>query len=211
MLRCVIIAAADIGNYEYLKSLIRREDFIVYCDGGLRHMDGIGRKPDLIVGDFDSHADPHMDIETIVLPREKDDTDTVYATKTALNRGYREFLLLGVLGGRMDHGLGNIQLLTMLKKRGAVASIVDDCSEMEIITDGEKAYVEDKYRYFSLISLSDITAGVNITNSKYNLENGTFTNEFPIGISNEVLKGGAACISVEKGTLLLIKIYSEQY
>lgn len=53
-------------------------------------------KPGLIVGDFDSHENPHLDVETIVLPCEKDDTDTVFAVKEAMKRGYTDFLLIDV-------------------------------------------------------------------------------------------------------------------
>ena len=63
-------------------------------------------KPTLIVGDFDSHCNPHLDVETIVLPCEKDDTDTVFAVKTMVQRGYDDFLLIGVIGADV-HAVGN--------------------------------------------------------------------------------------------------------
>lgn len=62
-------------------------------------MEPLGLRPGLVVDDFDSHPDPHLPVETITLPCEKDDTDTVYAVKESLRRGYREFLLLGAAGG----------------------------------------------------------------------------------------------------------------
>ena len=86
MKRCVVVGGADIGSYEYVRSLLSEEDFFVFCDSGLKHMDRLGVRPSLIVGDFDSHENPHLEAETIVLPREKDDTDTVYGVKEALRR-----------------------------------------------------------------------------------------------------------------------------
>ena len=80
MKRCVIIGGAEIQAYAYIRSCLREDDFLVFCDSGLRHMEALKAKPDLIVGDFDSHCNPHLDVETIVLPHEKDDTDTMYAT-----------------------------------------------------------------------------------------------------------------------------------
>lgn len=50
----------------------------------MKHHNSLYRQPNLIVGDFDSHENPHLDIETIVLPCEKDDTDTVFAVKEAI-------------------------------------------------------------------------------------------------------------------------------
>ena len=78
MSRCVIVGGADIGNYERVYAYIGEYDYVIYCDSGLKHRAILRRQPNLIVGDFDSHENPHLDIETIVLPCEKDDTDTVY-------------------------------------------------------------------------------------------------------------------------------------
>ncbi len=51
--------------------------------------------------DFDSYENPHLEAETIVLPCEKDDTEAVFAVKAALKRGFQDFLLIGVIGGRL--------------------------------------------------------------------------------------------------------------
>ena len=106
--RCVIIGGAGIRNYQAVWDYLNPDDFNIFCDSGLRHLDALGVKPHLVVGDFDSHANPNMNVETIELPREKDDTDTVLAAKEAVKRGFDEFLLLGAAGGRLDHTLGNV-------------------------------------------------------------------------------------------------------
>ena len=98
MKRCVIVGGADINNYEYIKSCLRNDDFIVFCDSGLKHLESLQVNPGLIVGDFDSHDNPHLGVETIVLPCEKDNTDTVFAVKEAIKRGFDDFLLIGVVG-----------------------------------------------------------------------------------------------------------------
>lgn len=92
MKRCVIVGGADINNYEYIKSCLRNDDFIVFCDSGLKHLESLQVNPGLIVGDFDSHDNPHLGVETIVLPCEKDDTDTVFAVKEAIKRGFDDFV-----------------------------------------------------------------------------------------------------------------------
>ena len=102
MRRCVIIGGAGIENTEAVRACLREDDFNIFCDSGLRHREALGIQPDLIVGDFDSHPNPHLDTETIVLPCEKDDTDTVFAVKEALRRGFEDFLLIGVVGARLD-------------------------------------------------------------------------------------------------------------
>ena len=208
MKRCVIVGGADIGNYEYVRSLLSGEDFFVFCDSGLKHMDRLGVRPSLIVGDFDSHENPHLETETIVLPREKDDTDTVYGVKEALKRGFDTFLLVGVVGGRLDHTLGNVSILLYLDAIGKKGIIVDDYSEMEIVSSSPVS-VSGRYAYFSLLNVSGCARGVTIQNAKYPLDNAEITCEYQYGISNEVLPGRTALVSVRDGRLLLIKVFAK--
>ena len=208
MRRCVIIGGASIGDYGTVSAKLRQDDYMIYCDCGLRHMDGLGAEPDLIVGDFDSYSNPEYDTETIVLPCEKDDTDTVFAVKEALRRGFEDFLLIGVVGERLDHTLGNVSILLMLDSEGKVGTIIDDYSEMEIVSDrcGKPCIIDDSYAYFSLLNISGKASGVTIRGAKYPLENAEIICEYQYGVSNEVLPGCTAEVIVGEGKLLLIKV-----
>ena len=208
MRRCVIIGGASIGDYGTVSAKLRQDDYMIYCDCGLRHMDGLGAEPDLIVGDFDSYSNPEFDTETIVLPCEKDDTDTVFAVKEALRRGFEDFLLIGVVGERLDHTLGNVSILLMLDSEGKVGTIIDDYSEMEIVSDRCEmpCIIDDSYVYFSLINISGTARGVTIRGAKYPLENAEITCEYQYGVSNEVIPGCTAEVSVGEGRLLLVKV-----
>lgn len=213
MNRCVIVGGADIGCYDRIREYLREDDFLIYCDSGLKHMDGLGMGPSLIVGDFDSHEDPHMDVETIVLPVAKDDTDTVYAAREGISRGFTEFLLIGVFGGRMDHTLANVYLLFKLDSLGAKVTAADDFSEMEIISavceEGRmmpgRAQVSDEYPFFSLLNMTGTARGVTIRNAKFNIEDAEITSEYQYAVSNEVLPGMTAEIEVREGRVLLIR------
>ena len=204
MKRCVIVGGAGINNYDYIRSRLYVDDYIVFCDSGLRHLEPLQVKPSLIVGDFDSHDNPHLDVETIVLPCEKDDTDTVFAVKEAIKRGFDYFLLIGVVGARLDHTLGNVSILLYLDSIGKKGTIIDDYSEMEIVSN-EPAYIEDSYAFFSLLNVSGTAKGITIENAKYLLNNAEITCEYQYGVSNEVLPGKTAKVSILEGKLLLIK------
>ena len=206
MKRCVIIGGAEIVRYDRIRSRLRQDDFLVYCDGGLKHIRELGREPDLIVGDFDSHEKPDTATETIVLPREKDDTDTVYAVKEAVRRGYTDFLLIGVTGERFDHTFGNVSVLLYLDSLGLSARIRDDYSEMEIASR-KTVEIGDSWPYFSLLNISGTAKGICIRDAKYPLADGEITSEYQFGISNEVLPGRTARVSVREGRLLLVKVF----
>ena len=203
--RCVIIGGAAIQDYANVRKYLKESDYYIFCDSGLAHMNGLVIEPDLIVGDFDSADNPNLDVETIVLPCEKDDTDTFFAAKEGLKRGFREFLLLGVVGARLDHTLGNVSILMYLQEKGAKGVILDDYSEMEIVSD-ELAFIEDHWSYFSLLCLTGTAEGVTIQNAKYPLQDAVMTSSYAYGVSNEVLPGKTAVVSVKQGILLLIKI-----
>ena len=206
MRRCVIVGGAGIERYDKVRAQLREDDFFVFCDSGLRHMDGLGVFPDLIIGDFDSHANPQMDAETIVLPSEKDDTDTFFAAKEMVKRGFDEYLLLGVIGARLDHTIANLSILLMLDSAGKQAKAIDDYSEMEIVSS-EAAYIEDSYAFFSLLNITGEAEGVTIRNAKYPLDSAAIDCDYQYAVSNDVLPGRTAEVSVAKGRLLLIKLF----
>ena len=205
MKRCVIVGGADINNYGFIREKLCADDYVVFCDSGLKHLEYLHAKPSLIVGDFDSHDNPHLHTETIVLPREKDDTDTVYAVKEAIKRGFDDFLLIGVVGARLDHTLGNVSILLYLDSLGKKGCIIDDYSEMEIVSE-RPVSICDKYSFFSLLNITGCAKGITINGAKYPLADAEISCEYQYGISNEVLPGEKAVVSVKCGKLLLIKV-----
>jgi thiamine pyrophosphokinase len=201
--RCVIVGGADINNYAFIREKLRADDYVIFCDSGLKHLENLQVQPSLIVGDFDSHENPHLDVETIVLPCEKDDTDTVFAVKEAIKRGFDDFLLIGVIGARLDHTLGNVSILLYLDSFGKKGCIIDDYSEMVIVSN-KPVSISDQYSFFSLLNLTGCAKGITITGAKYPLVDGEISCEYQYGVSNEVLPGHTAVVSVKEGKLLLI-------
>lgn len=202
-----------------------REDgddaFYIAVDGGLCHFKENNMEPDLIVGDFDSvtkSMKEQLVIEKkknsekiVVLAPEKDDTDMLAALKIGLEKGFREFILYGATGGRLEHSFANIQCLLYLKEHGANGTIIDEKSlifimkEEELILDidGLSSKGGQSKVYLSIFSMGKRATGVNIQGMKYNLKDTVITNDFPIGISNEFI-GEKAMISVNEGELLVI-------
>ncbi len=204
MARYVVVGGAPIGDYDSVRRYLRPDDFVVYCDCGLRHMDGLGVPASLIIGDFDSHEQPETTVETIVLPHKKDDTDTVFAVREGLRRGYTDYLLLGAAGARFDHTMANVSILLWLDTLGRTALLVDDYSEMEIISREEKT-VDDRFPYFSLVNLAGPVSGLTIRDALYELTDADLSCDYQYAVSNEPIPGKTARISVKNGRVLLIR------
>lgn len=143
--------------------------------------------------------------EILTLPHDKYDTDTVYGVREGIQRGYEEFLLIGVIGQRLDHSLSNLYILVLLDRYGKHGMIVDDYSEMELVS-GRPGYVKDCFPYFSLVNITGTARHISIENARYcYLPGEEITCDYQYGISNEVIPGKTARITVGEGSLLLIR------
>ncbi len=206
MSRCVVIGGGEMLSFAFAREQLRPDDFVIAADRGLVHADAMGISPHLILGDFDSYPDdPPQQENCILLPREKDDTDMMFAVKYALERGYQEFLLLGAMGGRLDHTLANLGVLRFLKSRGCDGIILDAACRMRLVENGEiSVSKEERYPYLSVFSMELESRGVTLRGVKYPLTDATMRSDFPIGCSNEITEE-AATVSVKEGCLVVLQ------
>lgn len=196
---CHIVGAGDFAPQTFK---ISQGDFVIAADKGFLHLKRLGIRPNLAVGDFDSLGFCPDEVESVVLPAEKDDTDTLSAVKEGRKRGYRRFLFYGALGGkRFSHSLANLSLLLYLDSFGEEGEIIHENTSLSLLGPG--TYQRDySGGYFSLFPVGK-EALVSVKGAKYPLENALLTQEFPLGVSNE---GSAHTeISVHSGTLLLVR------
>ena len=111
---------------------------VVAADGGARHASALGLTIDRWVGDGDSlDAAALTALEASGVPLEraradKDETDTELAILAALRLGADGIVVLGALGGRIDHTLANIGLLAMPALAGCPAVILDGSTRLSL-------------------------------------------------------------------------------
>jgi thiamine pyrophosphokinase len=179
---------------------IEEGDFVVAADAGYRQLGGL--RADLVVGDFDSLGYVPQGENVLVLPDHKDDTDTHYAVKLGLERGYRRFVLLGGVGGRLDHTLANIQTLACLTGSGARGCLVGDGLSLAMVQDGSLSFFGEPRGTISVFAQGGTAVGVTLEGLLYPLDQATVTTDFPIGVSN-AFTGKSARVSVESGRLLV--------
>ena len=199
MKRCFIFAA---GTFYGLREHPAPGDFVIAADAGYRACREAGITPDLLLGDFDSMDQPEDFANVLRSPVEKDDTDTMLAIKTALERGCGEVYLYGGTGGvRLDHTLANLQSLLYLRRRGARGYLYDDDFLWTVIENEELAVPGTvEWGLLSVFCLGDRAEGVDEIGLQYPLENGTLTAEFPLGVSNHIVESSAT-VRVRSGVL----------
>ena len=198
---CYIVGAMPLEPE--LVPQLQEDDFLIAADGGYASLSASGVVPHLVVGDFDSlggvpeHPNVHR------LPCVKDDTDIGYAIKLGLEQGYTRFLLLGGVGGRLDHTIANLQLLDYLSCHGALGILAGGGYAATAITNRSFSFPASCSGYCSVFCQGGTARGVTLEGLKYSLTDGELAGNFPLGVSNE-FTGIPARVSVQDGTLLLV-------
>jgi thiamine pyrophosphokinase len=152
-MRTVIIANGDPPTQADLARWLRPGDRLICADGGARVALHHGLHPSVVIGDFDS-LEPELlaALETggttlLRHPPEKDETDLELALMLAaipetrhdvshpgaLAQPAPEIILLGALGGRVDHELANMLLLAMPMLRGHAVIIAHGPERLSLL------------------------------------------------------------------------------
>lgn len=203
--RCLIVSGGEPGPVPARSD----GDFVIACDRGYAYCEQFGLRPDLFVGDFDSFSGtvaPGVTMER--LTPEKDDTDTGHAISCALERGYRELVLLCALGGRLDHTMANLQNAAGAAVRGAKVTILGQDMEITFLTHGTLRLAKRPGWALSVFAMSDVCTGVCLRGVKYKLEGVMLTNRFPLGVSNE-FEAPEAEISLTEGIMMIVQAKKE--
>ena len=211
MLNVVVVANGIITDYDFIQQMIEDCDYLVACDGGLKHLYKLGINPDFIVGDLDSASgdllDLYRDIPLQKFSAEKDFTDLELALAHACNEGADSIVVLGGLGGRFDHQLANVHVLAQAVERGVSAELCDENLRIRLITDYCRLQRQDGI-LVTLIPLSTTADGVVTEGLKYPLKDESLKVGFARGVSNQIVDEYAA-VSLKKGLLVVIQMREE--
>ena len=198
--RCAIFTARCEGD-PALAYDPREDDLILCADAGYALAKKLGVKPDAVIGDFDSGDAPAGE-NAIRHPVIKDDTDMILCARYALEMGVMDFLIVGGLGGRLDHTLANLQALGWLAAQGARAELCDGNTHIWALREDSIRIPRTRGK-LSLFALDGVCEGIWSRGVKYPLEGAALTPLFPLGMGNDFTAPEAE-IGVKKGTLLVI-------
>ena len=196
---CYIIGA---GDFFGLRDEPDDSDYVIAADAGFEYCEKNCIIPDLVLGDFDSLGKAPKHPNVMQLPVEKDDTDTMFAVKLGLEKGYKRFYIYGGLGGRRpDHTMANMQALMYLLSHGARGWLFGEryvwtaveSSALRLAGEGD----------VSVFCISGRAEGVTIKGLKYETDDIEISSDFPLGVSNSFVLSEAE-ISVRNGRLLIM-------
>jgi thiamine pyrophosphokinase len=200
------------GDFDAIKSpdnIPSAGGFNIAVDGGIRHLRELNLIPDILIGDLDSVSEQNLEwcrslqVEIHQYPREKDQTDFELALDYAMKKNRDKIFVFGALGGRIDHTLANIGLL----------------SNPHYATRDIRIFSNNEYVYFlhspttikgntgdiiSFIPWGGPVLGVTTTGLHYPLSNEDLLPDRSRGISN-VMSSTEAIIQFKKGNLLCVQ------
>ncbi|MBQ8684262.1 MAG: thiamine diphosphokinase [Clostridia bacterium] len=204
MSRCVILCAGPVTDATALAALLRPDDYFLAADGGWRLAGRLGVIPACLVADFDSMPPPDLPagVEVVQLPVQKDVTDAAAAADVAYERGFRDFLLLGATGGRLDHQQGAFLLAATLARKGCSVALADERNEITFYTRSPGQLPPHPGCKVSLFAFGGPVTGLTVTGLAYELVDYTLSPYDALCVSNEFTDAPAS-VTFSDGLLML--------
>lgn len=213
-MRAVVVANGIFPDPTPFQDLLDGADLVAAADGGARTLLRLGQRVDVVLGDMDSlDADLYARWQnsggrTLTFAPEKDETDLELALRHVVAQGARHVVVLGALGGRLDHELANLLLLAAPFLDGIAVEALDQHTRAIAV----KAGANLAGRAGDTLSLLPVTAqvtGISTTGLYYPLDGDTLLLGPARGVSN-VFTGDRASVTVQSGVLLAIHTWTDE-
>ncbi len=213
MTRCLLVGAAP-SEGRGLRFVLDTLDFdvIIAVDGGYGTLLDLGFVPDAAFGDFDSLGYTPDEGIVSAFDTHKDFTDMDWALNYAFEHAFDDVVICDAFVGRLDHTLGNMQLLVQAARRGQkVWGVSDEEVIVALVGPGpfsRLSFDTGARGTLSVLSHSDVASGVREEGLEYSLGDATVINHVVWGVSNELV-ASPAHISLEQGSLWVLFPLSE--
>lgn len=164
-----------------------------------------GKRMLLAIGDFDSveesdlayikeYSDTLLQLNPI-----KDDTDSEAAVMYAIEKGYQKIHLYGGLGGRLDHAMINLRLVSRFPE---TVYLHDQNNFIYSLAEGVHSIDKRDYTYISFFTEDKAT--ISLEGLKYPLDKQQLTNKDTYTTSNEILED-RGIVTVHAGKITVIQ------
>ena len=164
-----------------------------------------GKRMLLAIGDFDSveesdlayikeYSDTLLQLNPI-----KDDTNSEAAVMYAIEKGYQKIHLYGGLGGRLDHAMINLRLVSRFPE---TVYLHDQNNFIYSLAEGVHSIDKHEYTYISFFTEDE--AIISLEGLKYPLDKQQLTNKDTYTTSNEILED-RGIVTVHAGKVTVIQ------
>jgi len=179
-------------------------DMVIAADEGFDNARSLGIRVDLLVGDLDSASPGAADQAPAVErhPVDKDETDLELALAAALNAGMGSVTVVGTIGGRVDHALGNLLVVTADRWADLRIHLRIDSTRAWVVRDRVEVHgtVDD---LVSLLAVGGQATGVTTTGMAWPLSDGVLEPGMGLGLSNR-MAGPMATVEVDSGVVVVL-------
>ncbi|MCA1053468.1 thiamine diphosphokinase [Rossellomorea aquimaris] len=172
-----------------------------------------GLEPSAAFGDFDSVSGEEWSlikerVKTVnTYQPEKDETDLELALNWVLTQIPDSIKIFGATGGRLDHFMGNLQLLMQrdLLQSGVKTEVIDVQNHLRVVKAGEYTVHENPSRkYISFVPVTDSVGELTLSGFKYPLNNRNIFRGSTLCISNELIQS-TGTFSFTNGILMVVR------
>lgn len=182
-------------------------EYVICADGGLEKAEKLGLTPNIIIGDLDSvnklvlkkYLD--INIELIKYPSEKNYTDMELAIEHAIEKGFKNIILIGATGSRLDHTIANVMLIEKYYKNGIHIQVIDNNNIIQVV-DKSIEIMNKKDYFVSIVPITDSIEVVSLIGFKYPLNNVNVKRGSTLCISNQIIHEKGS-IKLDKGIALV--------
>ncbi|MGD1044883.1 MAG: thiamine diphosphokinase [Bacteroidota bacterium] len=201
MKRALILANGKPPGKKLLQKFLASADLFICADGGANIAARFGCAPNLIIGDLDSIEKETLSVFSNVDVKKLNDqnsTDLEKALTATVRKKYKEIVVLGATGGRLDHAIGNLSALAKFSRKAHI-TFVDNMGKFIAINHS----LEFNLPIGTIISLLPLSrcSGIVTKGLKWNLRNESLELGVRESTSN-VIVSFPANIKVKKGNLI---------
>jgi thiamine pyrophosphokinase len=184
---------------------------VVAADSGVDFAYEMGWRVDVAIGDFDSITAEGLARATAEgarierHPAAKDQTDLELALGEAVRLGASDVIVLGVGGGRVDHLLANLLVLTSPRFAPCRITALDGMARVHVVRAQEPATVliGEVGEVVTLLPVGGDASGISTEGLLYPLRGESLPPGSSRGVSN-VVAAVPASVQLEAGSLLAV-------
>jgi thiamine pyrophosphokinase len=212
----LVVAGGDVPPEPALAGALPEVDLVIAADSGLHHALRLGRRPHIVIGDFDSVADDAVDdivrtgavLERFPVVKDKTDLELALDHASDLAGPGAHLVVVASVAGRLDHGLANLLVLASPTYADCTVDAYVDRWHVAVVRDGARRVAVHAGTTVTLLLVDSHAARVTTRGLRYALDGETLLRSSTRGVSN-VAEAGEIEVEVDGGVLFVLHEWAD--